>query len=507
MMTRRRLLGLVVVIVALMAGSLLQGPILERRVSLRLTVNPDIMANLPPQVAFTQVLLGGFRGLAVDFLWARSTRLEVQGKYHEALQLAEWITTLQPHFAGVWEFQAHNLAYDVAVSTLVPEERWHWVQSGVRLLRDDALELNPTDRRLHRALAWLYYDKISSDRDTLHFYFKRRFATEWHDILGPPPAASSDYPAWLEPHRERLQSQHRLDVDLMADLVRECGPLDWRHPATHGLYWLLQGRLRDALQASVVRLPEAPPYSAAVKSALQRFYADARVGICAQDLVVSGRVVMEPFRYEPAPEVLNFLERVETGFHGPAAAAELAPQRIEHALIQLLSWYHFAGDEAAAEVWRGRLQQEFSRGQRRTDQYQLPIVELLLEELLRELEGIDHLRTLVNLQLYNSLQRGVTQGRRDVARRYREFATILHQRGPERAAADQTPLPGLDELFFETVAAYLIASTRSCTPQHKSVVWKSLPQELRTQLRPAVEERTFPQARHEGLDPAELFPR
>ncbi|MEM1424864.1 MAG: hypothetical protein AAGH64_12795, partial [Planctomycetota bacterium] len=51
----------------------------------------------PPAVAYG-VAMGAFRGLFVNYLWLRANRLKEDGKFHEAIQLSEAITTLQPRF-------------------------------------------------------------------------------------------------------------------------------------------------------------------------------------------------------------------------------------------------------------------------------------------------------------------------------------------------------------------------------------------------------------------------
>ncbi|MHC4759463.1 MAG: hypothetical protein ACYTE8_12475, partial [Planctomycetota bacterium] len=99
----------------------------------------------PPSLAFATVALGAFRGLIVDVLWIRADRLQQEGQYFDAKQLSEWITTLQPRFAAVWEFRSWNMAYNisVAIPASQPSERWRWVKNGYELLRDKGIPQNP----------------------------------------------------------------------------------------------------------------------------------------------------------------------------------------------------------------------------------------------------------------------------------------------------------------------------------------------------------------------------
>ena len=116
----------------------------ESRKELKLVSVPDLK-HAPPALAFATVAMGAFRGLVVDILWMRAEKLKEEGQFFDAKQIAEWITTLQPRFAGVWDFQGWNMAYNISVS--VPrenwEERWMWVRNGYELLRDKGIEKNP----------------------------------------------------------------------------------------------------------------------------------------------------------------------------------------------------------------------------------------------------------------------------------------------------------------------------------------------------------------------------
>ncbi|MCL4220607.1 MAG: hypothetical protein KJZ65_04480 [Phycisphaerales bacterium] len=290
--------------------------------------------NDPPQVA-AGIAMGAFRGLFVNILWIRANDLKEQGKYFEAIELAKAITRLQPRFPRVWAFHAWNMAYNISVVTQTPEERWQWVQAGVRLLRDEGIPANPNEMLLYKELAWIYIHKIGGYTDDSNQYYKRRVAEEWQTILGEPPSAAMAesrtrqgminlYAGWMDrialaadtragliarvPQAERLLAElqsrvgvapgqellrryafhmalaksgrraelqqswgpknqalaeliadpsyaraweeliahtrkrviiddYHMSPNTMARFTRRWGPLDWRHPAAHSLYW------------------------------------------------------------------------------------------------------------------------------------------------------------------------------------------------------------------------------------------------------------------------------
>ena len=144
-MNARKSIFALVIVLALVAGSFVQGRLNHDRETLGLT-RTAVISNAPPVLAFTTVALGGFRGLIANALWIRTTELQEDGKYFEAVQLADWITKLQPHFSQVWANQAWNMAYNISVKFPNPEDRWLWVQRGIELLRDQGLQYNPGRR-------------------------------------------------------------------------------------------------------------------------------------------------------------------------------------------------------------------------------------------------------------------------------------------------------------------------------------------------------------------------
>jgi hypothetical protein len=158
----------------------------SQRQQMKLTIN-EPLENAPPSLAFATVAMGAFRGLLVDILWLRADKLEDQGEFFDAKQVAEWITTLQPRFTSVWEFQAWNMAYNisVAIPATQPEERWRWVKNGYELLRDRGISLNPKSISLYFEMARIFQHKIGFVSDDAHKYYKLQLAMAMEPLLGP----------------------------------------------------------------------------------------------------------------------------------------------------------------------------------------------------------------------------------------------------------------------------------------------------------------------------------
>jgi len=291
-----------VVLFAVLIGGLsaVQSRMTAIRIDEKLT-DTEPLENAPPMVVLTTVALGGFRGLVADWLWLRSNRMQEMGNYFEMVQLASWITKLQPRFTGATAFLAWNMAYNVSVTFTSPEDRWRWVRRGIELIRDEALEYNPGDPELFHQLGWIYQHKLGKDLDDANRFYKTQFALEmimafgdyagkW-DMIGKaapteaklkaqlggsgefwvalaakgftfdtlekefrksgimpePVAAELTRLGILEPvelclRRRWLLQKYRLIPEIILRLNETYGPLDWRLPEAHAIYWATRGK-------------------------------------------------------------------------------------------------------------------------------------------------------------------------------------------------------------------------------------------------------------------------
>lgn len=180
------------------------------------------------------VLFSGFRGLAVDILWLRAADLQENGKYFELVQLSEWITALEPHITQVWAVQAWNMAYNISITTPDYQARWGWVKNAIDLLRDQGIPLNSQNPHLYSELALLFLNKIGNPSEKSAQYFKRQWAKEMMDFVG-----ESGFPDYSK--LTNSSNSYKLIPKCMQEIDNIYGPLDWRIPQTHALYWAYLG--------------------------------------------------------------------------------------------------------------------------------------------------------------------------------------------------------------------------------------------------------------------------
>ncbi len=285
------ILLLVAALALLFSAGHRNGTLRDLRRDLRIT-QADPLENAPPLVAFTTVALGGFRGILADVLWMRLSRLQDEGRYFELVQLADWITKLEPRFTEVWSFQAWNLAYNVSVLFEGAPDRWRWVANGIALLRDEGLRYNPGNARLMYELGWIFQHKMGGIMDQAQAYYKKAWASEMMTLFDGPapdyaaltaaPVTRADLlqrpgarellarltaagqnpfsPSLLLPdlapgvkailaespagrdlvnhlRLRRMVDVYKLDPRIMQRIDEESGPLDWRLTQAHAIYW------------------------------------------------------------------------------------------------------------------------------------------------------------------------------------------------------------------------------------------------------------------------------
>ena len=285
-------LGAILVTVVLLFGVRAVQNNLDAQVKTHRLRYAGSIKNAPPLVVFTTVALGSFRGIIADMLWLRAQSLQNKHQYYEMVQLAQWITDLQPGFSGATRYLAWNMAYNISVTCSSPIERWYWVNEGIKLLRDKALEYNPDDPAIYNELAWIYLHKLGNVMDDANIYYKNRLAVEMQKVFGEEPDWERmayapvgreqflrEYPAgdplWSgipgsdpdekydnlysafkrsAPERpkdfenvdakvlaylraELLRERYKLDSRKIFAINKKYGTLDWRTPEAQAIYW------------------------------------------------------------------------------------------------------------------------------------------------------------------------------------------------------------------------------------------------------------------------------
>jgi hypothetical protein len=120
----------------------------------------------------------GMRGAAVVLLWDAAHKYQMREDWNSLKPVVDQITRLQPNFWSIWDFQAHNLTYNISVEFDDYRDRFYWVMEGITKLKE-GLKYNDTDPRFLARIGWFYGNKIGKADE--HLQYRRLFKKQQED--------------------------------------------------------------------------------------------------------------------------------------------------------------------------------------------------------------------------------------------------------------------------------------------------------------------------------------
>lgn len=433
-----RKITLIVLILACLLGAAFMSPQVD---SLRIDLGSKSFVGTtqaPPDIVLLTHLLGGFRGLLVDAVWLRATRLQFEQKFWELYQLYDWMGKLEPRIEEIWDHIGWNMAYNLVAEIQDSEARYQWIQRAIELMRDQGLKYNPRSGKIMERISWTYYHKIGRDTDYHHFYYKQRLAEDMHmiflgadqqniqkmyeapakleDLLADPDVAAAFRGFQLNPPEEdiaklatiptfrdipqrvweslrtttpevRSKVQYYLSarmvrqtlkmdrLDVMAKMESNWGKLDWRLPEPHAIYWAWLAAEYEPKKERRVG------YDRLVLFSLQEIW---RRGIIAYLPQNRSELMITTFDLSKVEAINNHYElmfqqySVEHDDFGAESIRDGYKQFLSEAELYL----YFAGFEAEADKYHQILRERYGTPDpyMPVDQFVLGKVRLLVEE-------------------------------------------------------------------------------------------------------------------------------
>lgn len=114
----------------------------------------------------------GLRGVAANILWGWANYYKKIEDWDKLEMTVNQIIRLQPNFLEVWDFQAHNLSYNVSVEFDDYRMRYQWVKKGIAFLILGT-HYNREEPGMLSQLGWFTGQKIG--RADEHIQFRRLF--------------------------------------------------------------------------------------------------------------------------------------------------------------------------------------------------------------------------------------------------------------------------------------------------------------------------------------------
>ncbi len=124
----------------------------------------------------------GLRGVATNLLWTRADNYKMTESWDKLSATLNQIAKLQPNYISVWEYQAHNLSYNVSAEFDDYRSRYHWVKKGLEFLLEGT-KYNHRNPRLFWSLGWFTGHKIGRSDEHVQFREMFRKDKDFHEQL------------------------------------------------------------------------------------------------------------------------------------------------------------------------------------------------------------------------------------------------------------------------------------------------------------------------------------
>jgi hypothetical protein len=133
----------------------------------------------------------GMRGVAANILWTKANEYKMKKDWTNLSATLNQMVKVQPHFIGVWRFQAWNLSYNCSAEFDDYRQRYRWVIRGIEFLKK-GIQYNNRSPRLLREVGRFLAQKLGTADE--HKQFRLLFKQD-DDFNGSRPKSERDN--WL----------------------------------------------------------------------------------------------------------------------------------------------------------------------------------------------------------------------------------------------------------------------------------------------------------------------
>ncbi len=319
-----------------------------------------------------------------------------------------------------------------------------------------------------------------------------------------------------------LRGRYHMDPAYMLGLMQRYGPLDWRHPASHGLYWSELGvTLAGEIEGSSLEPDDGQPKVHEIdllntnRQSLHAIQQLSRFGRVSLDPVSQRVDLMPDPRFAPVYDKAldTAKQRLDSGQFGQVEQDMFAMGH-ENFLLEATVHHYLYGDADQAREFFDKARRFYgdSRTNIESGRYRQPLAQLVADQLSKHLSTMSDTNQFISEMLYRAFQHGLAQGNPETFNRFIELASDAHRRYQQdkdvQAIAPgqgRLRLPPFNQMLTDAFSAYMRSAGVSV--QLRSRVWTATPIRLRqrvyARLRPVLER----QAREAGFDPALAFPQ
>jgi hypothetical protein len=291
-----------------------------------------------------------------------------------------------------------------------------------------------------------------------------------------------------------LREHYRMNPTLMIDLMKgqwlateeypdpEPLPLDWRHPASHGLYWSALG-----VRAGQSLRKEDDSYYFEILNT------DRQVLHALQALMHNGQIIFDPVGqyYEQLPDV-RYIDGYEMAVYGAGSriggmyAKSTAIDSFEAGHENFLKWaismLYFAGDVDEADRLYAKLAATYGHKPNRAVLYTLPIEEMIQRDFTENVTNLDDAKQVVSGLIRRAIIEGYVNGKPKIASQNMKMAKRIHtfyqnkqNRTTLNADRNRMGLRPWGVMVADSLTAFLRASPGQVPLMIKERAWQNIP--------------------------------
>ena len=124
----------------------------------------------------------GLRGVAANILWAQANHYKKVEDWDKVEVAVNQIIRLQPNFLNVWDFQAHNLSYNISTEFDDYRMRYQWVKKGIEFLILGT-HYNREEPGLLNQIGWFMGQKVGRSDEQKEFRRIFRDDKDFHETF------------------------------------------------------------------------------------------------------------------------------------------------------------------------------------------------------------------------------------------------------------------------------------------------------------------------------------
>lgn len=140
------------------------------------------MAEIDPASETMKLASLGLRGVAVNMLWMQAIEQKKKEQWNQFESTLNALVKIQPNFIKVWEYQAHNMSYNISMEFDDYQYRYHWVKKGIGFLTK-GLAPNYRDHRMTDNLGMFTGLKLGNSDEKTQFRRLFRGDTDFHTSM------------------------------------------------------------------------------------------------------------------------------------------------------------------------------------------------------------------------------------------------------------------------------------------------------------------------------------